>query len=187
MVKLNKIYTKKGDTGETSLVGGMRVSKSSETISALGNIDELNALLGVIINELKKPYKTLVTNIQNDLFDIGADIATPIGSSAPKKANITRVNKGYVLFLEKEIDNINSKLLPLNSFILPGGSNSSALIHLARTVCRRSELSIVKLSKKKNINMEILKYINRLSDLLFVLARILNKNEILWKPFNKKK
>ena len=88
-------------------------------------------MLGVIINELKKPYKTLVTNIQNDLFDIGADIATPIGSSAPKKANIIRINKDYVLFLEKEIDKINSKLLPLNSFILPGGSNSSALIHLA--------------------------------------------------------
>lgn len=181
MIKLDKIYTKGGDKGITSLVGGKRVSKSDEVIQAVGNVDEVNALLGVISYNLKNPYNKLILTIQNNLFDIGADLATPY--NVKKKA--IRINKNYTLNIEKEIDKINSQLTPLTSFILPGGNKISSLFHLARTASRRCEISIVKLSKKKKINLEILRYINRLSDLLFVLARFFNKKETLWKPFKK--
>ena len=178
MVKLDKIYTKGGDSGYTSVVGGKRVKKSSCIIEAIGNVDELNAFLGFVANYLKSNQKNIILNIQNDLFDLGADIATPLN----KKKNNIRLKKSQTIYLEKEIDKINSKLKPLNSFILPGGSEISGLLHLARTINRRCEISIVKLSEKIQINLEILKYINRLSDLLFVLARQTNKKEILWVP-----
>ena len=183
MIKLDRIYTKGGDAGETSLVGGNRVSKASEVIEAICAVDELNALLGYSICHLKNPHSKLLKLIQNDLFDLGADLATPI----TMKKNVLRINNTYTNFLEKEIDKINSSLKPLSSFILPGGNQASSLFHLARTTCRRCEISIVKLNKKKNINSEILKYINRLSDLFFVLARALCKKENLWKPQMKRK
>ena len=178
MVKLDKIYTRGGDKGKTSLVGGSRVSKSDDIIEAVGNVDELNALLGLVICDLKEPYISTLRDIQNDLFDIGADLATPSNNKGPA----LRINKNYTIYLEQEIDKINANLPALTSFILPGGSKVSSIIHLARTVNRRSERSIVKLSKKQKINIEVLKYINRLSDFLFVLARFVNKKEMLWKP-----
>ena len=183
MIKLDKIYTKGGDKGTTSLVGGKRVSKDNEIIQAIGCIDEVNALLGIISCDLKSPYYNLIKSIQNDLFDVGADLSTPIS----RKKNVLRINKNYTLNIEKEIDKINSKLAPLTSFILPGEGKVSSLFHLARTISRRSEISIVKLSKKQKINMEILRFFNRLSDLFFVLARLFNKKENLWKPKEKYK
>ena len=177
MVKLDKIYTKGGDAGYTSIVGSKRVKKSSCVIEAIGNVDELNAFLGLVANYLKPNQKDIILNIQNDLFDIGADIATPLN----KKSSI-RLRKNQTIYLEKEIDKINSKLKPLTSFIIPGGNEISGWLHLARTINRRCEVSIVKLSEKNKINLEILKYINRLSDFLFVLARQTNKKEILWIP-----
>ena len=182
MVKLDKIYTKGGDKGYTSIVGGKRIKKSSYLIEAVGNIDELNAFLGLVVNYLKPNHNDIIFNIQNDLFDVGADIATPLS----KKKNNIRLRKKQTIYLEKEIDKINSKLKPLNSFILPGGNEISGWLHLARTISRRCEISIVKLSEKNKINLEILKYINRLSDFLFVLARQNNKKEILWKPLKKR-
>ena len=181
MVKLDKIYTKGGDKGKTSLVGGSRVSKSNDIIDAIGNVDELNALLGLVVCNLKKPFISTLKDIQNDLFDIGADLATPIN----KKGTALRINKDYIVYIEKEIDKINNNLPPLNSFILPGGSKISSIIHLARTVNRRCERSVVKLNEKQKVNIEVLKYLNRLSDYLFVLARALNKKEVLWKPLRK--
>ena len=182
MVKLDKIYTRGGDNGYTSIVGGKRVKKSSYIIEAIGTVDELNAFLGISINYLDSNQKKIVQNIQNDLFDLGADLATPLS----KKTNVIRLNKNHTLYLEKEIEKINSKLKPLTSFILPGGDKVSGILHFARTINRRCETIIVKLSENKKINLEILKYINRLSDFLFVLARQTNKNEVLWKPLNNK-
>ena len=178
MVKLDKIYTRGGDTGFTSLVGGKRVKKSSHVIEAIGNVDELNAYLGFIACYLKLNQKKVIKKIQNDLFDLGADLATPLN----KKNKAVRISKNQILCIEKEIDRVNSNLKPLTSFILPGGNEISALLHLARTVNRRCEISIVKLKEKNKINLETLKYINRLSDYLFVLARQTNTNEVLWKP-----
>ncbi len=176
MVKLDKIYTRGGDSGLTSLVGGKRVKKSSKIIEAIGNVDELNAILGIIINNIKVKHKKVLQNIQNDLFDIGADLATPINKNA------IRIKAEQTFYIEQEIDKINKNLKPLKSFILPGGTQTSALIHLARTINRRCEISIVKLNETHKINKEILKYVNRLSDYLFVLARQTNKTEVLWKP-----
>ena len=145
MVKLDKIYTRGGDKGYTSIVGGKRVKKSSNLIEAIGNVDELNAFLGVTINYLKNNQKKIILNIQNDLFDIGADLATPMS----KKSYTIRLNQKHTIYLEKEIDKINSSLKPLTSFILPGGNKVSGLLHLARTINRRCETSIVKLNEKK--------------------------------------
>ena len=182
MIKLDKIYTRGGDSGYTSIVGGKRVKKSSMIIEAIGNVDELNAFIGFVVCYLDPNHKKVLKNIQNDLFDIGADLATPIS----KKKNVIRIQAQQIIFLENEIDKINKKLKPLRSFVLPGGSKVSSLIHIARTISRRSEISIVKLSEKHSINLEILKYINRLSDYLFVLARQNNKREVLWKPLKSK-
>ena len=180
MVKIDKVYTKGGDKGETSLGDGTRVLKTDKTIIALANIEELNANLGIVINIIPTPYKIILQQIQNDLFDLGADIVNPIN-----KQNVLRINENYTSDLEKEIDLILPTLPSLKSFILPGGTEVSSRIHIARTVCRRCEISILELSEKKPTNTEALKYINRLSDLLFVIARkinILDNNEILWKP-----
>ena len=181
MVKLDKIYTRGGDGGYTSIVGGKRVKKSSFIIEAVGNVDELNALLGLLNCYLTKKHNKILRNIQNDLFDLGADLSTPLNI----KKNVIRIQKNQTLYIEKEIDKINAKLKPLQSFILPGGNKVAALIHLARTVSRRCEISIVKLKEKKGVNSEILRYINRLSDYLFVLARQTNKRELLWVPLKK--
>ena len=185
MVKIDKVYTRGGDKGKTSLGDGSRVSKTEKIIIALANIEELNANLGYVINYLPLKYKKFFQKIQNDLFDLGADLITP-----KSKNNSIRINNSYIENLEHEIDLILSKLPPLKSFILPGGTEMSARVHLARTVCRRCEITILESNKKKAVNSSILKYINRLSDYLFVVAREINikKNkEVLWKPEKNKK
>lgn len=174
--RLTKIYTKTGDEGKTGLSDGSRVDKFSTRIEGLGNIDELNSIIGIILTEeLPSPIKENLNKIQHDLFDIGGELSIP---------DHIVINEDKVLFLEESLDKINKTLPPLKEFILPGGSKESAYCHLARTVCRRSERVLFKLSKSEKINPVSLKYINRLSDYLFVLARFINKSngvkDILW-------
>ena len=183
MVKLNKIYTKTGDKGTTSLVSGKRVAKDHYRVRAYGTVDELNSILGIVRVKASAKIKKIISDIQNDLFDLGADLATP----EQKKYKFTplRITEKQVNRIEKSIDQYNKKLDALNSFILPGGSESASFLHNARTVARRAETQTVALSKKEKINKEALRYINRLSDLLFVLSRVENNNgkkDILWKP-----
>lgn len=182
MVKLNKIYTRTGDAGETSLVNGVRVSKHSRRPSAFGDVDEANSVIGlarlhtITIDDADE----MLARVQNDLFDLGADIATP----ETDKPSL-RITVKQVLRLEVEIDMMNSDLKPLSSFILPGGSPASAWLHLARTVTRRAERHITKLAAEEVVNQEAMHYVNRLSDHLFVLARWLNekgKTDVLWRP-----
>ncbi len=188
MVKLNKIYTKTGDDGTTGLSDGSRVKKYDLRPSAYGDVDELNSFIGLSINCINKDKKynslaKILKKIQNDLFDLGADLSTPI-QERPKYEPL-RIKKSQVLNLENLIDKFNSKLEPLNSFVLPGGSEISSWLHIARTVARRAERSMSKLSKKNKINKQSLIYINRLSDFLFVVSRVTNNNgksDILWVP-----
>ena len=188
MVKLNKIYTKTGDDGTTGLSDGSRVKKYDLRPSAYGDIDELNSFIGLSINCINKDKKynsliKILRKIQNDLFDLGADLSTPI-EEKPKYEPL-RIKKTQVLNLENLIDKFNNKLEPLNSFILPGGSEISCWLHVARTVARRTERSISKLSDNSQINKQSLMYINRLSDFLFVVSRVTNDNgkaDILWVP-----
>ena len=181
MVKLNKIYTKTGDKGSTLLGNGKRVGKNSLRVDAYGSVDEANATIGLSILRTNLKIKKILQVIQNDLFDLGADLCVPDKKNL-KKLSIT---KDRVEFIEKNIDNFNKKLSSLNSFILPGGSESSTYLHIARTVTRRAERKVVALSEKEKINPITIIYLNRLSDLLFVLARYTNnkgKKDILWKP-----
>lgn len=178
-----KIYTKKGDDGETSLFGGRRVPKHSPRIEACGAVDELNAHLGIVLS--LKPHSeisVILEQVQNDLFALGADLATP---SDADSGNIPRIRQSHVQEIEKAIDKLEELLKPLQSFILPGGSQVSAQLHAARTICRRAERHIVRLSKAEPIGALTLVYTNRLSDLLFVLARCANSLEgradIVWK------
>ncbi|MCB9247247.1 MAG: cob(I)yrinic acid a,c-diamide adenosyltransferase [Ignavibacteriales bacterium] len=167
-----KIYTKTGDEGNTSLFGGERVLKNNIRIEAYGTIDELNALLGITLTyELNSESKKVLSKIQNNLFQIGAELASPenVKSSAIKKITTEEIN-----VLEAYIDKLDENLPPLKNFILPGGSKGSAHFHFARTICRRAERIIVELKQKENINNNIIVYVNRLSDLLFVLARYEN-------------
>ena len=188
MVKLNKIYTKTGDDGTTGLSDGSRVKKHDLRPSAYGDVDELNSFIGLSINCInkKKKYNFLVEilkRIQNDLFDLGADLSTPIEENP--KFEPLRIKNSQILNLENMIDKFNNKLEPLNSFVLPGGSEMSCWLHIARTIARRAERSISKLAKKNKINKHSLIYINRLSDFLFVLSRVTNDNgkfDILWVP-----
>ena len=180
MVKLDKIYTRGGDNGKTSLGDGKRVSKKNERIIAVGAVEELNAHIGLSIVNISNVFKEILSDVQNDLFDVGADLIMPNNKKRP-----LRITKEHILKIEKKIDEINKSLPILESFILPGGSLASARLHLARTVCRRCEINIIQLDSKKQINKNILKYINRLSDLLFVVGRkvnVKNNSEILWKP-----
>jgi cob(I)alamin adenosyltransferase len=168
-----KIYTRKGDSGETSLFGGTRLTKDSLRIEAYGSVDELNSILGVA--RAFKPSQDIdriLEAIQNDLFVLGADLATPQNKKGTK---IKRISQLHVDELEKTIDRLESVLQPLASFILPGGSMLGAQLHVARTVCRRAERLVVRLAKKERIGEMPVKYLNRLSDLLFVLARYANK------------
>ena len=179
MVKLDKIYTRGGDSGLTSLGDGKRVKKNSLRIRAYGEIDEVNSILGIVVCYCNEFLKKIILKIQNDLFDVGADLCIP---SLNEKKII--LNEQNILFLEKELDKINDKLKKLDSFILPGGTKASSFLHYARTVTRRCERTIVELSSKEKINQNIIKYINRLSDFLFVAARIENikDGDILWIP-----
>ncbi|TAN44835.1 MAG: cob(I)yrinic acid a,c-diamide adenosyltransferase [Rhodospirillales bacterium] len=181
MVRLSRIYTKGGDKGKTSLGDGRRVPKHDLRVEAYGTIDEANAALGLARLAAKDnpSADALLARLQNDLFDLGADLC------APGKAEGLRIEASQVERLEAEIDELNAALKPLDSFVLPGGSAASAHLHLARTIVRRAERLIAALAEKEPVNPQALAYANRLSDLLFVLARTLNnqgKDDILWVP-----
>ena len=181
MVKLNKIYTKIGDKGSTQLGDGKMVNKDSLRVDAYGSVDEANATIGLSILRTNIKIKKILKIVQNDLFDLGADLCIPDKKNTQK----LKITKDRVDYIEEKIDNFNKELSSLNSFILPGGSESSTYLHIARTVTRRAERKIVTLSKKEKINPITIIYLNRLSDLLFVLARYTNnkgKKDILWKP-----
>ena len=180
MVKLNKIYTRTGDGGDTSLVDGRRVAKHSRRPAAFGEVDEANSVIGLARLHTSDDADEMLGRIQNDLFDLGADLATPEGVSPA-----LRITGDQVTRLETEIDDMNSSLEPLKSFILPGGTEAAAWLHLARTVVRRAERRMTELATEEVVNDTAMKYVNRLSDHLFVLARILNdggKTDILWRP-----
>lgn len=181
-----KIYTKTGDKGDTGLIDGSRISKSDLRIIAYGVVDEANSHIGLIISNIEKnsifdDVKKILLNVQQDLFVIGAELANP---NTLKDDNIL-VKTEMISTIEKYIDKFESELAPLSNFILPGGSIESSLLHICRTVVRRAEISAVALAKEQKINQEILTYLNRISDLFFVLARVTNKrqkhNDIPWK------
>jgi cob(I)alamin adenosyltransferase len=181
MVKLNKIYTRTGDEGTAGLVDGSRVSKSSLRMTAIGEVDEANAAIGVALSTLPAgAVSDRLLRIQNDLFDLGADVATP-----GEIAGALRIVAGQVGRLESEIDAMNAALEPLGSFILPSGSAAVSSLHLARAVIRRAERACVALNRSEPLNPHLLAYINRLSDHLFVAARDVASREggdVLWKP-----
>jgi cob(I)alamin adenosyltransferase len=185
MVYLSKIYTRGGDQGQTSLGDGTRVAKDHARVSAYGSVDELNAVLGLLVcSDPAIAEGALLQSIQNDLFDVGADLCVP---EAPDQKGDTRlrIRPEQATRLEQAIDRLNANLEPLTSFILPGGTSAAAWCHLARTVCRRAERDVITLSHSEPINPAVIVYLNRLSDLLFVLARIYNNNgkgDILWQP-----
>ncbi|MGN6590938.1 MAG: cob(I)yrinic acid a,c-diamide adenosyltransferase [Sphingomicrobium sp.] len=181
MVKLNKIYTRTGDKGTAGLVDGSRVSKSSLRMTAIGEVDEANAAIGVAIALLEEgPISEQLREIQNDLFDLGADVATP-----GEIDGALRIVTSQVKRLESDIDLMNTGLAPLESFILPGGSAGVAALHLARAIVRRAERATVALNESEQLNPQLLAYLNRLSDHLFVTARhvaSLEGGDVLWKP-----
>lgn len=181
MVKLTKIYTRTGDSGTAGLVDGSRVSKASERMAAIGDVDEANSVIGIAIAALgNDPLSGQLRRIQNDLFDLGADVATPGDVEGALRIVASQVDR-----LEREIDAMNDDLEPLRSFILPGGSPEVAALHHARTVVRRAERSAVVLSEAEALNPAALSYLNRLSDLLFVAARFIaakQGGDILWQP-----
>lgn len=181
MVKLNKIYTRTGDRGSAGLVDGSRVSKASPRMVAIGEIDEANAAIGAAMAELGGcPLRDDLERIQNDLFDLGADAATP-----GDFAGALRIVSAQVERLEREIDALNSDLEPLTSFILPSGSRAVAALHLARAVVRRAERAAVACSVEEPLNPHLLAFLNRLSDHLFVAARQVARSsggDVLWKP-----
>jgi len=187
MVKLNKIYTRTGDDGSTGLVDGSRTSKQSLRIDAIGKVDEANSAIGVAIAALAgDPSAASLQRVQNDLFDLGADLATPSEDSdfAPSEM-VLRIVSAQVEWLEQAIDRLNEHLEPLTGFSLPGGSEAAARVHVARASARAAERAMVALAGKEAVNPAALAYINRLSDYLFVLARALNHNgagDIRWIP-----
>lgn len=177
-----KIYTRTGDTGETSLFGGGRVSKSSERIDAYGTVDELNSCIGLARAQgLSEKTDQICQKIQNRLFKLGADLATPITA----KASVERIQSEEINWMEETIDKLDKMLPPLKFFILPGGSPGGAALHLARTICRRAERIVIAGKEQEQFSPDIIRFLNRLSDLLFVLARYENnqsgKNETRWK------
>lgn len=186
MVTLNRIYTRTGDAGSTRLVTGQSVSKASPRVEAYGGVDELNAVLGLARLETAgdQDLDPILARIQNDLFDLGADLATPVNGGP---ASALRIVDSQVERLEREIDGLNAALSPLTSFVLPGGSATAARLHLARTVCRRAERSAVAFAEAESAGDHgpALRYLNRLSDLLFVAARFANAKgpgDVLWRP-----
>ena len=189
MVKLNKIYTRTGDDGTTGLVDGSRRSKADARMAAIGDVDEANSALGIAISALERSGgdASLIAGlrrIQNDLFDLGADIATPGEDFAPSQMAL-RIVAAQVDWLESAIDGANDQLSPLTSFILPGGSEAAAAMHMARAITRRAERAMVAAASVESLNPQALAYINRLSDYLFVLCRLINNGQdgdILWVP-----
>jgi len=189
MVVLNRIYTRTGDAGATALGTGERVPKHSLRIVAYGSVDETNASIGVARGHVgaHPDVDAMLGRIQNDLFDLGADLCAPEREGAQPRRERLRVSDAQVKRLEDEIDLMNAELLPLRSFVLPGGSPAAAALHVARTVCRRAERAVVELASDPNepVSAPALKYINRLSDLLFVASRYVNdrgRNDVLWVP-----
>jgi len=184
MIKINKVYTRKGDKGQTGIGDGTKLQKNHIRIESFGAIDEANSAIGIAISSLKtqnlnEKLINLLVRVQSELFELGAELCVP-----NQDKHMIRITENYVTGLEKEIDEINKNLKYLDSFILPGGRPESAHMHLARTLVRRAERSITQLSEEEQINPTILSYINRLSDLLFVIARKLNDNgkeDVLWK------
>ena len=185
MVKLDRIYTGGGDKGETSLGSGLRVPKDSARVDAMGDVDEANSVIGLARHVLDKDpsgLSQILARIQNDLFDVGADLATPGADPADGKL---RIQPEQVARLEQEIDVLNERLTPLTSFILPGGSAAACWLHLARTVVRRAERTVIGLARSDEINPHLVVYLNRLSDLMFVMGRIANNDgtsDVLWQP-----
>lgn len=180
-----RIYTRTGDKGKTSLVGGLRVSKDALRIEAYGTVDELNALLGIAAaSSREKTLRKILTRLQNELFIVGADLATP-DAREERRHRVPRIGASHAKALESIIDSLDSKLPPLSYFILPGGDRLAAELHLARAVCRRAERVAVRLSRSEEVNPHIVGYLNRLSDLLFVLARWVNckrrRREVRWR------
>lgn len=175
-----KIYTKFGDSGETALYGGTRISKSALQIEALGTVDELNAYLGyacTMIDDVE--VSDILVHTQNHLFSLGADLATPTSHTQSSQIRIT---SDFTTEMEKVIDMLSDELPPLTNFILPGGGEAGSVLHLARAVCRRSERCIVRLTQETDVNPEIIRCLNRLSDLLFVLARVVNHRSQIPEP-----
>jgi cob(I)alamin adenosyltransferase len=186
MVVLNKIYTRTGDAGDTALGNGARVAKHSQRVNAYGTSDELNSFVGVARLEATGDMDDALARIQNDLFDLGADLCRPdMEKDAEAEYPPLRVNDALVQRLEAEIDVMNAKLSPLRSFILPGGSALSAHLHVCRTVSRRAARRAVELGAGESVNQAAVRYLNRLSDWFFVAARIANENgekDVLWVP-----
>ncbi|HTX50295.1 MAG TPA: cob(I)yrinic acid a,c-diamide adenosyltransferase [Caulobacteraceae bacterium] len=186
MVTLNRIYTRAGDAGQTRLASGAPVSKSDARVEAYGAIDETNAVIGLarLSTAGDATLDPILARIQNDLFDLGADLATPPSEHEELRPAL-RIVASQVSRLEAEIDLLNERLEPLTSFVLPGGSAAAAALHVARTVCRRAERRCVALARAEAVSPEALKYLNRLSDLLFVAARHANddgRGDVLWTP-----
>jgi cob(I)alamin adenosyltransferase len=181
LVKLNKIYTRTGDDGTTGLVGGGRVSKADPLMAAIGDVDEANSAIGVALVSIDdKSTATPLRRVQNELFDLGADLATPLDMEGALRVTAEQVDR-----LEREIDAMNATLSPLTSFVLPGGAAGAAQLHLARAIVRRAERSAVSAAADNALNPKALTYINRLSDWLFVAARRLNNlgaSDVLWIP-----
>lgn len=177
--RLTKIYTKTGDNGSTGLGDGARVAKNSARIEAIGDIDELNSQLGLLLTETTLPdsLRTTLTRIQHELFELGGELSIP---------SYVRISDAMVTQLELELDAMNDALPPLKEFILPGGSRPTALCHVARAVCRRAERRLVALSQQEPVSPAAMKYLNRLSDLLFVMCRAISKElgapDVLWQP-----
>lgn len=186
MVVLNKIYTRTGDDGSSALGTGERRSKSDRRFVAIGEVDELNAHIGLARlhqDTLSADLSAILVRLQNDLFDLGADLATPASDKGSARERL-RITTAQVVRLENEIDALNASLAPLTSFVLPAGTPAAATLHVCRTVARRAERTLVDLAAEEAVNPEALRYINRLSDLLFVAARIANSNDgdVLWVP-----
>jgi cob(I)alamin adenosyltransferase len=184
MVVLNRIYTRTGDDGSTALASGERRSKADPRVGAYGTVDETNAAIGVarLATAGDPVLDPILARIQNDLFDLGADLATP--PDAPRGANALRVVDSQVARLEAEIDSLNADLAPLRSFVLPGGTVAAAHLHVARTVARRAEREMIALAAVEAVDAAAIRYVNRLSDLLFVAARWANRDtgDVLWVP-----
>src|SRR6266853_475288 len=183
MVRLTRIYTRGGDTGETSLGDGARVPKHALRVAAYGTVDEANAAIGIARLHADPAADEMLDRIQNDLFDLGADLRTP--EDGRRAAGALRIVAAQVARLEREIDAMNKALRPLDSFILPGGTPAAAHLHLARTVTRRAERLVCALAAEETVNPEAVKYLNRISDHLFVLGRRVNDNgarDVLWQP-----
>jgi cob(I)alamin adenosyltransferase len=183
MVRLTRIYTRGGDAGETSLGDGARVAKHDLRVEAFGTVDEANAAIGLARLSAPAEADAMLARIQNDLFDLGADLCTP--EDGRRAAGALRIQASQVERLEREIDGLNAELKPLDSFVLPGGTPCAAHLHLARTIARRAERLVAALAARETVNGEALKYLNRLSDHLFVLGRHVNDKgagDVLWTP-----